>query len=202
MVPVSSQRPSNWPNRAAALGGVVGPVAFITAWSVLGARTVNYSATRDAISRLAATGAPTQAAMTAGFLAIGAGVPLFGTALRRNLRGPAWAFATATGLATLGVAAAPLGSPTRDTVHGLFAAVGYVGLAGVPLAAAKPLADDGCRGWSRFAIGAGLTSAACLIASAFGPRHGLFQRAGLTAADLWIIAYAVELLRPQPRTMA
>lgn len=183
--------------RAAAFGGVVGPVAFVAAWSVLGARTANYSATRDAISRLAATGAPTHAAMTAGFVAFGTGVPLFGAALRSNLRGPAWALATATGVATLGVAATPLGSPTRDTVHGALAALGYATLAAVPLAAAGPLATGGRRGWARFSLVAGLTSAACLAATTLGRRHGLFQRAGLTAADIWVVAYAVEMLRPE-----
>lgn len=173
----------------------MGPVAFVAAWWVLGARTPDYSATRDAISRLAATGAPTQAAMTAGFVAFGTGLPLFGLALRRNLRGPAWALATATGAATLGVAATPLGSPARDTVHGAFAALGYATLAGVPLSAAGPLAGAGRRGWSRFSVVAGLTSAACLVATTLGPRHGLFQRAGLTVGDIWVAAFSVDLIR-------
>lgn len=178
-----------------ALGGVVGPIAFVAAWWILGARTPDYSATRDAISRLAATGAPTQAAMTAGFVTFGVGLPLFGLALRAALRGPAWVLAAATGAATLGVAATPLGSPAGGSVHGAFAALGYASLAGVPLAAAGPLAREGRRGWARFSVLAGVTSAACLLATTVGPRHGLFQRAGLTAGDVWVLAFAVELLR-------
>lgn len=181
--------------RAAALGGVVGPAAFVAAWSVLGARTDGYSPTSDAISNLAAAGAPTQAAMTAGFLAFGAGMPLFGAALRATLRGPAWAFATATGVATLGVAATPLGSPGRDTVHGAFAALGYVTLAAVPLAAVVPLAAEGRRAWAYLSLAAGTASAVCLAASAAGARHGLFQRLGLTVVDVWVVLRAVEILR-------
>lgn len=180
--------------RVAALGGIVGPVAFVGAWSVLGAGAAEYSATRDAISRLAANGAPTQAAMTAGLVAFGTGVPLFGAAVRSRLPGPAWALAIATGAATLGVAATPLGSPAGDTAHGALAAVGYATLAALPLAAAGPLAAEGRRAWARFSVLAGVTSAACLLASTLGRRHGLFQRAGLTAADVWVVAYAVELI--------
>lgn len=181
--------------RAAALGGVVGPAAFVAAWSVLGARADGYSPTADAISQLAAAGAPTQGAMTAGFLVFGAGMPLFGAALRATLRGPAWAFATATGVATLGVAAIPLGSPGRDTVHGAFAALGYVTLAAVPLAAAAPLAQEGRHAWARLSVVAGAASAVCLAASAAGPRHGIFQRLGLTVVDVWVVIRAVEILR-------
>lgn len=185
--------------RVAALGGVVGPAAFVAAWSILGARADGYSPTADAISRLAATGAPTQAAMTAGFVVYGAGLPLFGAALRRRMRGPAWAFATATGVATLGVAATPLGSPGRDTIHGAFATLGYVTLAGLPLAAAVPLAREGRRVWAGLSVAAGAVAAVCLAASAGGPRHGLFQRLGLTIVDLWVVVRAIELLRHPDR---
>lgn len=181
------------------MGGVIGPVAFVAAWSILGARTSGYSPTEDAISRLAASGAPTRAAMTAGFVVFGTGLPLFASALRRSLPGPAWALAAATGAATLAVAATPLGSPTRDTMHGAFAAIGYVTLAGVPLLAARPLAARGRRRWAVWSVVAGATSAACLAATVLGPRHGLFQRAGLTVTDLWVVAYALDMLR-QSRT--
>lgn len=181
--------------RVAALGGVVGPAAFVAAWSILGARTATYSPTEDAISRLAASGAPTQAAMTAGFVVFGVGMPLFGAALRTRLRGPAWVFATATGVATLGVAAAPLGSPGRDTVHGAFAALGYATLVALPLAAARPLAEEGRRAWAVSSMAAGAASAACLVATTLGPRHGLFQRLGLTMVDVWAALFAVGMLR-------
>ena len=47
-------------DRRLALGGMVGPAAFVGAWAVLGARLPGYDPTQDAISRLAADGAPTR----------------------------------------------------------------------------------------------------------------------------------------------
>jgi hypothetical protein len=174
---------------------VIGPAVFVAAWSVLGARTAGYSPTEDAISRLAADGASTQAAMTAGFVVFGTGLPLYGAALRRNLPGPAWVLATATGVATLGVAATPLGSSGGDALHGAFAGLGYATLAAVPLAAARPLAARGRRRWAQWSVAAGVAAAACLAATLAGPRHGLFQRAGLTIADVWVVASAIDVLR-------
>jgi hypothetical membrane protein len=181
--------------RVRAVGGVLGPVAFVGAWSLAGLSARHYSATQDAISKLAQTGAPTRVAMTAGFITFGVAIPVYATALRDTLDGPAWATAVATGLATLGVAAVPLGSPTRDTVHGLFATAGYVTLAATPLLAARPLARAGRTTWARASILSGVASAACLVATLPGPHHGLFQRLGLGAVDIWIVASAIELMR-------
>ena len=180
--------------RLAAAGGIVGPAAFIAAWAILGRRVPGYSAVDDAISRLAATGAPDRATMTAGFVAFGTGVPLYGLALRATLPGPAWVCATTAGVATLGVAAFPLGA-TRDDIHGLFAGLAYAGVAATPLAAARPLERAGRRHWARSAVGAGIVSGACLLATLLGPASGFFQRAGLTAADAWIMASAVDIFR-------
>jgi hypothetical membrane protein len=176
--------------RLLALGGVVGPAAFVAAWSILGATRAGYDPVRDPISRLAEEGASTRAAMTAGFLVFGMGVPLFGIALRRRLGGHAGTAAIATGLATIGVAAFPLG-PGTDTDHAVAATAGYVTLAAVPLLAAGRL-----RGAPRAAsLVTGLVSAACLVATTFVPTVGLFQRIGLTVVDAWIVVAAVALAR-------
>lgn len=71
-----------------AAGGVVGPVAFITAWAVLGSTQPYYSPIADPISRLAAIDAPTSVAMTGGFLAFAAGALLCARGLRVALPGP------------------------------------------------------------------------------------------------------------------
>ena len=179
--------------RLLAAGGVVGPASFVTAWSVLGATTSRpYSPVHDAISRLAEVGAPTRPGMTLGFVAFGVGVPLFGLALRDELPGPAWTTAVATGLATLGVAATPLGdSETVDVVHGAFATAGYVTLAATPWLAAPHLP----RRAGRVARTAALVSAAALAATVVAPAHGLFQRIGLTTVDAWVVGMAVRMLR-------
>jgi hypothetical protein len=49
--------------------------------------------------------------------------------------------------------------------------------------------------WAGFSVAAGTVAAVCLVATAFGVAHGLLQRLGLTAGDVWIVATAIELLR-------
>ncbi len=182
--------------RAAALGGIIGPVAFAGAWIATGAAAGHYSPVDDAISRLAAVHAPTRAAMTAGFVAFGVGVPCYAWALRCALPGRAWLTAAATGLATLGVAAAPLDrSATGDHLHACFAGLGYVTLAATPLLAAITLRRDNQRAAARVSAGAGAFAAASLALTLTGNAHGLFQRAGLSAGDAWIVASAIAMLR-------
>jgi hypothetical membrane protein len=179
--------------RRAALGGVVGPAAFIGAWIVGAATTsVPYSSIDDAISRLAAIGADTRSLMTAGFIVFGAALPVYSASLKATVRGPAWITAAATGLATLGVAATPLDrSATLDRWHNVCAGIGYVTLAATPLLAAASLRAHGHRRLAHFGIGAGVTSAVSLALSTAGLPTGLFQRLGLTVSDIWIVASAV-----------
>jgi len=176
-----------------ALGGIAGPVGFVGAWALAGARRPGYSPVHEAISQLAAVGTPTRALMTAGFVAFGAGVPLYGWTLR-PIGGWAWVSATAAGGCTLAVAALPLGWSTTDVPHAVAAVAGYVSLAATPLLAARPLAARGRPGWARLSTATGALSTAALAISTFGPAHGLWQRLGLTIADAWIVATATLLL--------
>lgn len=178
-----------------AAGGVVGPAAFVTAWSVLGATASGYSPVDDAISRLAASGAPTRVPMSAGFAVFGAGMALFGVSLRSALPGPGWVLAMATGAATLAVAALPLETSIGDIPHHVAGAAGYATLAALPVVAAASSAGQKRRGWVRYSRATGALSAACLVASTLGPAHGLFQRAGLTVADVWVVVTAIGILR-------
>lgn len=189
--------------RLAALGGVIGPVAFVGAWAVGSTVAPGYSNIDDAISRLAAIGADTRPLMTAGFVAFGAGVPLFAIALRRVIGGVSWISAAATGLATLAVAAIPLDrSSTADTWHGVAAAIGYITLAATPLLAVGPLLERGQRGLAGLGVVSAAVSATSLLLSATRLPNGLFQRIGLTAGDIWIVAAALAIvsgrLRPDP----
>jgi hypothetical protein len=162
---------------------------------VLGETTPGYSAVDDAISRLAASDAPSGMAMSAAFAAFAAGMALYGVSLRSALPGRAWTLAVGTGAATGAVAVLPLGTSVGDIPHHAAAAVGYVTLATLPLAAAAPLARRGRRGWARYSRATAALSAVCLVASTAGPAHGLFQRAGLTVADVWVAVTAVAILR-------
>jgi hypothetical membrane protein len=179
-----------------ALGGIIGPAAFVTAWAACGAAKRGYSPVDDAISRLAAVGTATRPFMTAGFVCFGVSVPIYATALRRHLPGSAWLTAVSTGIATLGVAAFPLDvSATIDTVHGVMATIGYATLAATPLLAVRPLTSAGHREAATISLAAGVVAGLSLAATVLGPAHGLFQRMGLTTGDLWLAASAVALLR-------
>lgn len=179
--------------RTLALGGLIGPAAFVTAWALLGARKPGYNPIEDHISRLAAQGVAERPAMTAGFVAFGVGLPLYALALRRSPTGHAWIAAVATGVATLGVAAFPLDGPVGDGAHAAAAGFGYATLAAVPLLAARPLARAGYKAWSRFSWATGAAVGACLAATTLGPATGLMQRTGLTIGDAWIVASAIAL---------
>lgn len=164
-------------------------MAFVTAWAALGAGARGYDPTRDAISRLAALGAPTRPAMTAGLLALAAGMGLYGVALRPRRPSPLWLLPVANGAFTLAIAALPLGG-RFDTAHGAAAALGYLTLAAIPvIAGRRPLS-----------IAIGVASALCLVLTVLaGDRDGLFQRLGLTIAQAWVVVSALALLRsPTP----
>lgn len=177
------------------MGGIAGPVAFIVSWLVLGSRLSGYSPVQDTISRLAASGAPTRPAMTAGIVAFSAGAGLFALRLRGSLGSPAWRTLLAGGLATLGVAAFPLGTPANDAAHAACVALAYPALAATPALAARSLRQRGRLNWARASWAAAVGSGLFLASSVLGPFNGLFQRVGLGLVDMWIMAMAADDLR-------
>lgn len=183
--------------RWGALGGVVGPAAFIGAWAVLGTRAAGYSPIENPISRLAAVDAPTRVAMTGGFVAFAAGVALYATEASRAIS-PATALAAgATAVATLGVGALPLGSDLGDMPHAIAAGSAYTALALTPIAGGAALRRSGRTGLARVSVAVGLTTGALLAASASGTSMtGLLQRAGLTLGDIWIATTAIAVTKP------
>ena len=179
--------------RLMSLGGVAGPLVFVGTWALAGAAVDGSSPVNDAISDLAADGASTHAAMTAGYVVFGLGLNAFGLALRVALDRRAGIAGIATGACTLGVAATPLGGWSGDSLHATFAILGYVTIVALPLLAATPFAERGRHGWMVAARLTAAGSALLLTASAFGPAHGLWQRLGLTVADAWVVATALSL---------
>lgn len=180
-------------------GGLLGPAAFVTAWVVGGLRTPGYDPTRDAISRLAAVGAPTRPLMTAGFVGFGVLVPLAAPSLARSLRAPAvTATAAVAGLATLAVAATPLTATEgtgQDRLHAVWAGASYVALALTPLVAAPALRRSGLPRAAAASWATGGVSAAALLATLALPGSGATQRLGLGVVDLWLAVAAVRALR-------
>ena len=183
-----------------AVGGVLGPAAFITAWAVLGARTDGYSAVDDPISRLAAVDAPTRAPMTAGLLAYALGVGLYAGQLRDDLSRPVALAAALNVVGTLAIAATPLDSALGGAPHAAAAGLSYASLGAIPILAAAPLLRRGHRGAARASTVLGACTLGALAVSASGADHtGLWQRIGLTLGDVWLIASALWLLRRAPR---
>jgi hypothetical membrane protein len=180
--------------RFLALGGVLGPLAFVGAWVFAGATTPGYSPVDDAISDLAAVGASTRVVMTMGFVAFGCGLITFGAALRTIHFGHAWIPAVATGAATIGVAATPLGGGSGDGAHAVFAGVGYATLVALPLLAARSFAAIRRPAWAYASVLAAGISSAFLLASTLEANHGLWQRLGLTVGDAWIVVTASAIV--------
>jgi hypothetical membrane protein len=180
--------------RWAALGLVVGPVAFISAWLVGGARTPGYDPFDDAISRIAADAAPQQALMSAGFVVYGVALVVGALALHGSLLRRSAPAAVVNGLATLAVALTPLErSDAVDQAHGLAAIVGYVAIVAMPLLAIRPLRASGRDRAATASLVLAVVSAACLVASGVSDANGAFQRLGLLAGDVWLIATGLAL---------
>lgn len=182
--------------RRCALGGIVGPVAFVGTWSISGLVKARYSALHDPISELAAVHASTRIAMSTAFVVFAIGMCFYAWALRSGPAGPAWVTAATSGIATIGVATFPLHhSASVDRLHGVFAGTGYVTLAATALLSAAYLSRLGVHSWAGVAGVAGGVCAISLALTLVGSYEGLFQRVGLTAGDVWVVASAIALFR-------
>jgi len=180
--------------RAAALCGVVGPVAFVGGWLVNGLRNDGYDPVVEAISQLAREGAPTRLPMTVCFVVFGVLVPVWAPTVARELGAPALRPAvTVAGLATLAVAALPLTRDpggTQDLLHGIVASTGYVAMALTPVLAVGALRRSGRSTAATLSGLTGAVSAAALVATVVSDSSGLFQRLGLGVVDVWHVVVA------------
>lgn len=180
------------PSQKLAVGTILGPAAFISAWAIGGAGTPGYSAVSDAISRLAAVGAETKTLMDSGLLTYAIAVPIAAFGLRKTI-GTASAVALGlNGLLTFGVLAAPLDrSDSVDQVHAVFAGSAYLALTAAILLSAGKLKPRWLR---RATLVAGAITAVALGATALTEWSGFFQRLGLTTGDAWMITLSVMVL--------
>ena len=179
-----------------ALGLAVGPVAFVSAWAIGGARTPGYDPLRDAISRIVAVGAPQRGLMTLGFLTYGAAVGVGSAALRRSNLPGTWGWAATNAAATVAVAALPLEHSDRiDLLHGVAATVGYASITVLPAVASRHLRRLGFPGAATASVIAAAISATCLAGTTLGPGKGALQRTGLLAGDVWLVAMGLALWR-------
>lgn len=190
-------------DRALATGAIWGPAGFIASWVVGGLRLSDYSPVRDAISRLAAEGAPTAPVLNAGLIAYGVGVTAAAWPLRTLIGRKAAAALATNAMLTFGVLATPLDqSPEIDRLHAVFAGSAYAALAAAGLLAAVHLRDGGRHVESRVALVVGTVTAASLLAVTVDPVSGLFQRIGLTTSDVAMAAAASWYLQGGPSSPA
>jgi hypothetical membrane protein len=180
-------------------GAIWGPGLFIAAWILSGLLVAGYSPVEEAISDLAAVGAPGRVPMTLGFAAYGIGVGLSVWPLRRVI-GKAAAIALGlNAVSTLGVMLTPIGSSTAtDFRHAMFAALAYVSLALVGPLAARPLQ---LRGFNVPLVpwAVGLVTIVLLAGSLGGTTPGMFQRIGLTTTHIWLMALGIAVVTGQLR---
>jgi len=196
------------------VAGIAGPAAFVATWSYLGARTSGYSPVQQPISHLAAARTPTQPMMTAGLVALGAGLAAYSGELRKALPGGAGTAALISAAASIGIAATPMESVVGGRPHVIAAGLTYASLAATPLIASRSLAPDHPR-LATASAAAGVAAGACLAMSTISTtRTGMWQRMGLTIGHTWLVAsaFAVALRRrdqasvaaaaPKPRFLA
>lgn len=176
-------------------------MTFISAWVVSGVAQDGYSPMDDAVSRLAAVDAPARVVMTLGLAALAVGMLLFASTLRESVEGSAWMAATVTGIATIGVAATPLGwTAAVDELHAGLAVTGYVSLVAVPLLAAGRLRRPG---FTQLSVVVGVIAGVCLVGAALEVLvPGLLQRVGLTLVHVWVVGISASLLRDRSRATA
>ncbi len=180
--------------QVAALGLVVGPVAFVAAWAVAGAATEGYSPIDEAISRLAAVDAPQRNVMTLGFVAYGAYLLAAVPVLRRSSIGRCWPAVAVNALATWAVAALPL-----DRSSGIDAAHGrgrrrWATPRWRPPRPWPPGPSPGRVGARRHRVVGGRGGHRRLLAlTVVVDANGLAQRVGLGIGDVWLAVVGVAL---------
>jgi hypothetical membrane protein len=185
-----------------AIGGVVGPIAFISGWAGTAILTPHYSSLKEAISQLARIGAPHRWLMSVAFFVFALGLLALAPALSKGLGAPLLRAAiTVSAIGALGVAAFPLNMKSggiEDHTHVFWAVVGYAGTIAAPLLAGLTLRRaHAAVGFISMVVGT--LSFGALVGSGFSNIPGFWQRSGLGIVDLWFIAASIWLLfHPTP----
>lgn len=188
---------------------VVGVVAYVVTWAVLGLLADGYDPLRQAISELFDLGVPGWQRRTLAGVLLVTGVALLplGPVLDRVLPGEGRlgpALAVLAGVGTATVAFFPctdgcpgVGASFTDTMHVVVAGAGYVGLVTAPLAFAWRLRDTAWRDLAVAGLVLGGTATVGFVVRNVGVDvlGGLQQRVFNTLADAWYVIVAVAVLR-------
>jgi hypothetical protein len=195
--------------------GLIGPIAFTTAWLLAQRRQDEYQVRNEHISGLAARDATDPHVMTAGFLALGTCTVAFSSALERRL-GPRPGLGPAligvAGFATIAAGVfrrdrrsnfpapgEPEGQSLVNDVHDTAAILGgMAGTAGLVALAPALAREPGLRDMARPAIGAAGASAgisAWFLRDVVRPGNGLLQRVNVTIPLAFMARLAIRLLK-------
>lgn len=201
---------SGW-DKAGAVAGVAGPIAFTLAWVVASLRQPGESFAAVQISGLAAEKARDPWIMITGFVVLGCCAVVFGAALRRALGGRQQAGLGPTAIQGAGVFTIAVGLLRRDHVlltagaqswhnqaHDVVSAIAYVLLVAAPLLLARRLWPD--RDWHGLAapLAAAAVASAGLLAVFYLAPHsgadGLLQRIAVSLPLAAIATVAGRLI--------
>jgi hypothetical membrane protein len=187
------------------LTATLAPVVLVGGWTVAaGRRTDGYDPAVDTISALAAVGATDRWVMTSALAVLG--VCHLGTAVAlRPAAAPGRLVLGAGGLATIGVALAPLPVEGGSAAHTVTAATAFGALAVWPVLAARRMPEPGRRDAGdavpaglrpRVAVPAGLVLGGLVawfaVELAADGRVGLSERVAAGAQALWPLAVVVS----------
>lgn len=188
---------------------VVGVLAYVATWAVLGVAADGYDPLRQAISELFDLGAPAWQRNTLAGVLLVTGIallpvgPVFDRLMPgRGRLGPL--LAVVAGLGTLSVAFFPCtagcpgaGTTFTDTMHVVLAGGGYIGLVTAPLAFAWRLRDTAWRDLALAGLVLGGVATVGFVVRNAGVDvlPGLQQRVFNTIADAWYVVAAVVVLR-------
>jgi Protein of unknown function (DUF998) len=204
--------------RAPALAGIAGPVAFTAAWVVGTLRQEGYDIAEEQISGLAAPDARDPWMMTAGFLALGASVTLFASALEEALGGRRRAGPGPLLVRLAGLGAVAAGLLHRDRMllhppdgrlagaqswmndgHDLASLMVYAVLVATPFVLARRFAEE--PAWRRLVVPTLATGVANLVllglftSKVVEPWNGIVQRVAVTVPLAWTVTVAARLAR-------
>lgn len=196
-------------DRIATVAPVVGVAQFLATWTVLAVVLEEHDPVHDAISELAALGAPHRPVMTASLILFGLLVAPFAPLLWRALAPFGMPAAVLVGVNAVGTVAVGLvpcspGCPgstasVLDLGHLIAAIVSYAGLAGAPLATWWALQRAHTRpGLATTSLAVGSATAIgllVLLSGGAGAWGGAVQRASTTTGDLWYLLAAWSVLR-------
>jgi hypothetical protein len=184
------------------VSAVTAPVLLVGGWTVAAAvQAGGFDPVRDTISALAGLGATHRWIMTSALVGVGFCHVVTATALHAASRTGRLLLGLG-GLATVGVAAAPLPAAGGSSLHTLFAATAFVALATWP--ALPPSRDPSprpafpLRRPVRAAAAGALTALVCWFGAeliAGGDRLGLAERVAAGAQAVWPLVTALGCRR-------